>query len=278
MSGDHGGGAGHKEIDADLQAKILSDPQVQKLIKEGGERALSNPEVQEQILRTCKEKFPECAGSAAAAAKAWAADPATQARAKAAASAALGYAANAGDLVLRQIEQGPAGVRTLTFLTSCASLALAVLELVNPLRIFGHAVTYAVAVYQVVFAGTAMLFEVPPHWHVRIQERTGLPISSYQDMLIANARFLSLVGGRGLFYSFQGTLWLALSSEILEVAVGLALVSMGALHLLMHFDVMPQTVAQKMRDGFKRMETSSDDAAPRIARIRSQLFKSHLPA
>lgn len=253
-----------KVIDADVQAQLLSDPKVQALIKEKGEQALSDPAVQAQILATCQEKFPEYAGNAANAAKAWASDPATQAKAKAAAGAALGYAADAGNILLKQIEQGPAGVRMLTFLVSCGSLVLAGKDLINPLSIIGHAPTYTVALYQVIFACTTILFEVPPDWHKKVQDKTGFPINSYQDMLIENCKFLSLVGGRGLFYIFQGTLWLAVSeiTDLLEMAVGLMLLFMGVLHLLMHFKIMPQEVAQKMRDGYKSVAASSGAAAP----------------
>lgn len=247
----------------DMQDKILSSPEVEAAVKRAGQNALNDPAVQEQILKTCKEKFPEYAGAAGAKVKEWAKDPEVQARAKAYAGVALTSIAGAGSALLKQIEQGPAGVRVLAFLVSMASATLAVIDLFNIFNIFGHLVLYVVSVYQFIGAMTTVLFEVPPDWHIKVQEKTGLPISSYQDFLIEQARFLSSVMGRGLFYIFQGTMWLAFASftEFLELGVGAALVFIGCLHVFMHFGIMPQHVASKMREGYKTVASSSHSGA-----------------
>lgn len=243
-------------LSADQQQQLLSDPKVQEMVKKAGADALSDPAVQKQLMDTCKEKFPELAGQAADQLKAWANDPAVQAQAKACAGVAMAYVAGAGDAFMKQIEQGPAGVRVLAFLTSLASASLAVFDLINPLQIFGHIIMYMIACYQFIFAMTTVLFEVPPEWHVKFQEKTGFPVSSYQDLLINNAKFLALNGGRGIFYLFQGTLWLAFASmtEFLDLGVGCALVFIGLLHILMHFGILPQDVAKKMRSGYEQVK------------------------
>ena len=78
-----------------------------------------------------------------------------------------------------------------------------------------------------------------------------------QDMLLDKCKFLSETLGRGGFYIFQGTLWLCFAclgfllgtgipflwlgfvlrsvTDILDLAVGLALVACGMLNMLMHF-------------------------------------------
>merc|ERR1711972_181963 len=140
-------------------------------------------------------------------------DPAVQAKAKRYAGAVLDYAAKAGDKLLNQIEQGPAGVRVLAFLGSLASAINAVMSLINVFSVFGHLILYMVSLYQFIFSLTTIIFEAPPETVQKIQQTCPfLKVDTYQAMLLENAKFMSLVGGRGMFYIFQGTLWLALAS------------------------------------------------------------------
>lgn len=240
-------------MDAKTQEALLSDPRVTQSIKQAGNSALSDPEVQRQILEACKEKFPEYAGQAKDQVKAWAKDPAVQAKAKQYAGVVLDYAAKAGDHLLNQIEQGPAGVRVLAFLGSLASAINAVMSLINVFSVFGHMILYMVSVYQFIFSLTTMIFEAKPEWVQKIQQTCpALQVDSYQDLLMENARFLSLSGGRGMFYIFQGTLWLAFASwaEFLNFLIGAFLCFIGVLHVLMHYGIMPQSVAAKMRESY----------------------------
>lgn len=245
-------------ISADVQDRLLQDPQVRASIQRAGEQALSDPQVQQQIMETCKEKFPEYAEVAKEEVQAWARDPKTQARAKEYAGKALQYVAGAGEQVLKHIEQGPAGVRVLAFVAAAASAADSFVSVFDVFTVVLQPVTYIVSSYQLLFALTSMLFEAPPDWIVAIEEKTNLPISKYQDLLMLNARFLSLAGGRGLFYIFQGTMWLAFASftELLNLAVGVFLMFVGTIHLLLHFGFSHVEIAQKMRHGYEAVSTT----------------------
>jgi len=240
----------------------LQDPRVQQSLVNAGEAALKDPEVQRQIIEACKDRFPEYAAEAKAQVKVWANDPKVQAKAKSMAKAAVQFIGSAGEQILKKIEQGPAGVRFLAFVASATSGGLAVMSLLNVLLIFSHLVLYMVSVYQLLFSLTTMLFEMNPDWVVTIEEKSRIPVSAYQDMLLVNARFLSLTGGRGLFYLFQGTLWLSFASftELFKLAAGLFLLFVGLLHVLMHFGVAPKDVATKMREGYSKVRSSSSSA------------------
>lgn len=240
-------------ISAEQQKALLSDPQVQAALKNAGEAALNDPAVQKQILDTCKEKFPELASQAATKIKEWANDPAVQAQAKEYAGLALHYAgvgaSMAGEQFNKLIEQGPAGVRLLAFGGGVAALVKAVLTfmgLLNPLTIFTGLVFYVLVGYQVIFALTTMLFEAPTEW---VEKIPGL--SAYQDLLIEKAKFLSEVGGRGLFYGFQGTLWLCFASftELFNFVLGVYFLFLFALHVGMAYGIMPKEIVDKVAGG-----------------------------
>merc|ERR1719343_612430 len=76
-------------------------------------------------------------------------DPKVQAKAKHYAGKAMAFVGSAGDQMLKQIEQGPAGVRVLAFIGSAASATNAVMSLINILQVFGNTVLYMISCYQV---------------------------------------------------------------------------------------------------------------------------------
>merc|ERR1712232_70444 len=241
-----------------IQDALLKDPKVQAEIQKASHDALNDPAVQNALMQAFQEKFPEYAAQARDHILAWARDPDVQARAKQYAGVALGFAADAGNQIMKRIEQGPVGVRLLAFAAgvgSCTNSVLSLIEIKTLLA--GHLILYMIAVYQLVFSLTTMLFEAPPEWIQNVQATIALPIDSYHDMLIENCRFLSLSGGRGMFYIFQGTLWLAFATlkNPVTLAVGCFLIFIGALHVMMYCCIMPQTVAAKMRDGYAAVAT-----------------------
>merc|ERR1712008_296613 len=104
-----------------------------------------------------------------------------------------------------EVKQGSPFVRLLAFGVSVFSCVLSILHLVNITSFFSDLALYLVSIYQVIFSLTAILFEAKPQWIQAVEEKTRAPISKYQDLLIDNAKFLTLNGGRGMFYFFQGT-------------------------------------------------------------------------
>mmetsp|Transcript_112808 Transcript_112808/g.319548 ORF Transcript_112808/g.319548 Transcript_112808/m.319548 type:complete len:177 (+) Transcript_112808:99-629(+) len=153
------------------------------------------------------------------------------------------------------VEQGSAIVRLFAFGVSVFSCVLALWHLVNITTLFSNLILYLIAIYQVVFSLSTVMFESKPEWIQTFEERTKIPVSRYQDLLIDNAKFLALAGGRGLFYFFQGTLWLAFGlNEFPNLLCGGLFCLVGAIHVLMHFGIMPEHVATKVREGYEKVQ------------------------
>eukprot|EP00747_Dinoflagellata_sp_TGD_P167903 gnl/TRDRNA2_/TRDRNA2_193202_c0_seq1.p1 gnl/TRDRNA2_/TRDRNA2_193202_c0~~gnl/TRDRNA2_/TRDRNA2_193202_c0_seq1.p1 ORF type:complete len:261 (-),score=51.56 gnl/TRDRNA2_/TRDRNA2_193202_c0_seq1:111-893(-) len=244
--------------------ELLKDPKVQEAVKKAGKDALNDPNVQKQIVDTCKEKFPQIAAQAAQQVQVWANDPEVRKQAYfyagMAGQYALKYGGEAAENTLHLIEQGPAGVRLLAFGSSTASCVVGVMHVIDFSKIFGHLFMWILSVYQIMFALTTMLFEAKPEWI----QKVGFA-NSYQEMLMQKAPFLSEVMGRGLFYIFQGTMWVGHFDfgEFLSLLVGLALIAVGVLHVLMAYGVMPQQVAEKLRTkGSEYGLLAQDSSAP----------------
>jgi len=235
-------------VDPALRDQILQDPRVQEAVKKAGQDALSDPAVQAEIMKVAKEKFPEVASAAKDKLVEWANDPEVQAKAYQYAGMAADIAWQSVSQVGSLIEQGPSGVRILAFVGGVAALLQCIwvlLGLFSPVAASAQIPKYVVHFYQAAFASTTILFEAKPEW---IQKVPGL--NDYQDMLIEKAKFLAEATGRGLFYGFQGTLWLCFSSMTApaEMLIGLWFIWMAVMHVLMGFGIMPQEVAKKMRD------------------------------
>lgn len=236
----------------EMQKKLLNDPQVQAAIKKAGTDALNDPKVQDMIVKTAKEKFPEYSEKALAQAKQWAQDPEVQAKAYHYAGIAGAYLGQAGEVTVNLVEQGPTGVRILAFAAGVASCVNAVLFMVD----VGHLMklpVYVVSVYQLIFSLTTMIFEAPPSV---IEKMPG--ITAYQDTLIEKAKFISESAGRGVFYAFQGTLWLAFAdiAKLVDILIGLYMIFVGVLYIAMHFGKLG-VVAGKMRQGYQRVAAGS---------------------
>ncbi|CAJ1420645.1 unnamed protein product [Effrenium voratum] len=235
-------------MDPKIRDQILQDPQVQAAVKKAGQDALSDPAVQAEIMKVAKEKFPEAASAAKDKIVEWANDPEVQKAAYKYAGVAADYAWQSVSQVGSLIEQGPAGVRVLAFVGGVGALAQSIwvlCGLLNPAAAATMIPKYVVHFYQATFAMTTMLFEAKPEW---IQQVPGL--NAYQDMLISKAKFLAEATGRGLFYGFQGTLWLCFASltDLVHLALGGWFLFMAFLHILMGFGIMPQEVAKKMQE------------------------------
>lgn len=252
------------DVPDSVKQQLMQDPKVQAAIQEqvkkmGGDalEALKDPKVQQQILDTCKEKFPEYADKAKKQVLEFVNDPEVQRQAKAWANTAGAYALSAGGALIAQIQQGPAGIRFLSFCGGAASFANGIMDLINPLGALVHPVKYTLAVYQMLFSFTTMLFEAKPEW---IQKLSGL--DKYQDMLMDKAKFLSETLGRGLFYIFQGTLWLCFASlsDVIDLGVGIWMVFVGVLNLLVHFGGYT-SFAEKVAEGYQKLSSTEPAAS-----------------
>lgn len=224
---------------------LLSDPQVQAVIARCGQ-GLENPEVVRAVADAAVRTGLNRAQDAMAFAQKLSKDPAVQAQAssiaKAAGQAAMAGVAAAASGFMSCIEQGPAGVRLLACLGGAGSLALSGLSLLNPLTLVFGPARYVIGAYQALFSLTTVLYELPQE---QVEQLPG--ITRYQSFLRKWCPFLSVVGGRGLFYIFQGSLWLSMAgiTNLVTLGLGFYLSCIGALHLAMHFGVTPLAAVRR---------------------------------
>jgi hypothetical protein len=244
---------GDGAIDPKVQEALLSDPRVQDAMKKSGEQALNNPAVQDAIFKVAKENLTaENAAKVANSCKQWAQDPEVQAKARHYAGMAMAGAGQIGQQVLGCIEQGPDGIRFLCFVASLVSIGFACWEIVVKVLEF-HALLVINGLFLMLFAFTTALFEAKPE---TIQKYS---LSKYQDMLLEYAKFISTALGRGLFYIYQGMLWLITVGadsplswfqipNLLDIILGGFFLIMGGFHIAMHYDIMPQEVVVKAKE------------------------------
>eukprot|EP00811_Abedinium_folium_P003341 NODE_13071_length_1187_cov_3.473585.p2 GENE.NODE_13071_length_1187_cov_3.473585~~NODE_13071_length_1187_cov_3.473585.p2 ORF type:complete len:307 (+),score=99.67 NODE_13071_length_1187_cov_3.473585:118-921(+) len=240
-----------QELNQQMFETLLEDPAVQNAVKKAGEDALNNPAVQEAILKKCQEKFPGVADKAKGKIKTMAADPDNQEKAYKCAGMAVVYAKGAKREFVSHLEQGPAGVRVLACLGGLAACGLAGFNLVNVFGILTHTLSYISNIYQVIFSLSVIIFEAPDEWVEKASEKAPF-ILSYHDTLEDNAKFLTQVGGRGLMYIFLGTLWIGSAgissiTGLCALGLGFYLALIGAFHVLMHFNILPKQVLDKVR-------------------------------
>lgn len=255
------------KVDPKVQEMILSSPEVQEAMKKSGEQALENPEVQAAIVKVAKENLTaENAAKVAGMAKDWAQDPEVQAKARHYAGMAMAFAGQAGAKVVGCIEQGPAGVQFLCFCVSIASMGrggMVAFTSVTSLNIL-H---FLVGLFQILFAFTTTLFESDPKYVDKFK------LGGYQDMLMEYGKFMCTCMGRGLFYIFQGLLWFMKVENFsilnlmhyIDLGLGVALILLGILHIFMHYDIMPQEVAVKVKEavnakGYEKLNETDSKA------------------
>lgn len=237
--------------------QLLTLPKVKDSIFRAGTDVLSHPEVQQELLKSCKEQFPQAAAAAVANIQEWAKDPKVQKEAKAASGLVAHYALSYKDKVSGLVHMGPDGLRVLAFGVGCAALVSTVftfLTLLNPLNIIGGFFTYEMAFYMAIFAITTMLFEAPTDYLKWIPGADG-----YHNILIDKVKFLTEAGGRGLFYIFQGSLFLGLSAwtNIFRLVVGFHFMLIGILYLGMHYGILPGVMYDKFEGEVKWLAGST---------------------
>lgn len=238
----------------DVARKLLEDPAVQQIMQErcvktGNNAAeiLTDGEVQKTILQACSERFPEHAAQAKQRMSEFAIDPDVQNHARQAMDWASHYLGQGGALVITNIEVGPTPVRCCASLAAGISAIRAAGYLLNPLGLWTDTVVFVLAAYQLLFAITTGLFEVKVEW---VQSVASL--DSYQNTLIDKAKFTSETVGRGLFFAFQGALWMCFTCHWSDTVCGACLVFVGTLFLFVHYCGFT-TLAEKVTNGYRAL-------------------------
>merc|ERR1719460_3051447 len=132
--------------------------------------------------------------------------------------------------------KGPQGVQMLAFGGGCAGVFIGGL---NIFRIFGADsigfVEWIIAFYQILFGLIMITLEVQGAWVEKYPWA-----KDKQAQLVEYCRFLTILGGRGAFYFFVGSLTVGNGFspplEIDEILVGLYIFFIGGLCIAMQFN------------------------------------------
>jgi len=122
--------------------------------------------------------------------------------------------------VRAHIQSSSNAVRAGSFLGGVMTVVIAFFNMLNLLGIATDSIGYIVNMYLLFFGIITVFLEGKPEW---------MFFRKIQDIIYAEAHFLSVVNGRALFYLFEGSLFVA-QMKILSILVG---AYMGALGILM---------------------------------------------
>eukprot|EP00747_Dinoflagellata_sp_TGD_P184853 gnl/TRDRNA2_/TRDRNA2_40885_c0_seq1.p1 gnl/TRDRNA2_/TRDRNA2_40885_c0~~gnl/TRDRNA2_/TRDRNA2_40885_c0_seq1.p1 ORF type:complete len:192 (-),score=49.14 gnl/TRDRNA2_/TRDRNA2_40885_c0_seq1:171-746(-) len=142
------------------------------------------------------------------------------------------------------IQRGPSGVRQLCFLGGILTVLFGLLSLVDVLEALAEPLQYLVNSYLMLFGLVTCIIESPPEWLQQSEK-----LQRAQSFVHEFAKFLTTLGGRGLFYLFQGSLSMTFSWS-LSFLLALYMFFMGVVCILMQYGIdVP---------GVKRVEDSTE--------------------
>lgn len=140
------------------------------------------------------------------------------------------------------VEAGPAGIQILCFLAGCLTLVVGIMKLANLFAIFDP-FCLIMNIYTVIFGIVTICVEADVD---RLQETPFLNffadrVFSTQEYLNVNAKFLTLLGGRGLFYFGVGLVMMLRCTSIfcLFFIAGVANIVTGVLCIMLHYGYTP---------------------------------------
>jgi hypothetical protein len=143
--------------------------------------------------------------------------------------------------------KGPQGVQMLAFGGGCAGVFIGGL---NIFRIFGTDsigfVEWIIAFYQIFFGLIMITLEIQGEWVAKYPKAKEM-----QATLVEYCRFLTILGGRGAFYFFVGSLTIGNGFsdpvEVDEILVGVYIFFIGGLCIAMQLN--PQVAQPQANPG-----------------------------
>mmetsp|Transcript_57691 Transcript_57691/g.134970 ORF Transcript_57691/g.134970 Transcript_57691/m.134970 type:complete len:225 (+) Transcript_57691:71-745(+) len=137
------------------------------------------------------------------------------------------------------IEQAPHRIKLMCFFGGVAVVFNGIFGVLNVFGAFNNFIFYIVNFYQVVFGIVTCISELHPGF---LGQGDTMPdiVDFFQRELHLWAKGLTLLGGRGLFYIFQGSL-VVVSSGMLSIGliIGLYMFFVGCLCISLHFKKNP---------------------------------------
>jgi len=195
------------------QQKLLADPEAQNFLINHASEMMKDPEMQ----ALAKKKGLQVA------------------------DAGLHAAAAFGGAFQKYVEEGPAGISMLCFLTSIFTMIVMALDIVNIFQVLFDPFTFVMSAYVLFFSTTTFILEADPDtiatWPV--VERLAPHIRELQKTFFEYAKFLTHLIGRGAFYVFIGLVLITQCWFCLFFIAGAANITVGALCIMLHFGYKP---------------------------------------
>jgi len=121
-------------------------------------------------------------------------------------SAGLSTLSECFSAVLHYVQQGPGseGVGWLCFVGGFFTTIYSLFSLIDIFTALFHPLLYLLSIYFLLFGLMTCILEAPDEWQKRSKR-----LARVRTFIRENARFLTTKGGSGLFYLFQGSLWLS---------------------------------------------------------------------
>lgn len=221
----------------DTSRRLLEDSLVQQAIQEYCEKSgkdaadsLKDAGVQKAITTACRERFSDWADALDQNLARWVLDHQVRNLARLATEWSLSLMQKESDtIVVARVQQGSPAV---VFAAQCTNLIVFVhctISICVPTTLLWDPVAFVVIAHQLMFALASALFEVRAHWVQSV-----VVLDECQNYLMEKAKFMAENVGRGLFYLFQASVWLALMGSndsmwficfVCTFGVGVALIS-----------------------------------------------------
>lgn len=133
---------------------------------------------------------------------------------------ALDGAHNSFLLLKEHVQRGPDGISWLCFVGGLATTVLGILGFFSFFAAVMEPVDYSMHLFEASFGVTTCVLEAPAKWVEKMEK-----LERAQKFIEEFAKFLTTLGGRGLFYLFQGSLTFA--TEPLSVTTALSIYMCG---------------------------------------------------
>eukprot|EP00392_Amoebophrya_sp_AT5.2_P008142 g8161.t1 len=247
---------GALQSNAKLQQAVMEDPQMQAYVKNNAGNMAQDPRVQAFLKQKAKEAGAELLKNVRS-------------------SAAKGM-----DAFKKYVQAGPAGIQMLCFITGGFTFVVGLLGIINLFSMFETPFTFVMNLYVVSFGAITIIVEADDERmkHTPILEYVAPKVEQLQGYLNEEAKFLTLLWGRGFFYVFIGLLMGTQCWVCLFFIAGAANITMGVLCLLTHFGVeVDIDYMQDMAgDAYDRISSMSDADAAQFGRAAEAWAKSSL--
>ncbi|CAD7942408.1 unnamed protein product [Amoebophrya sp. A120] len=237
-----------------LQEAVMKDPEMQKIAKDNAQNLLQDPRVKDFL----KEQAKNAAGKAM--------------------QALRGSAVKGLEAFKKYVQAGPAGIQMLCFLSGCFTLVIGVLGVINLFSAIESPFTFVMNIYVLTFGLVALIVEADEERlsETPLLEYVAPKILVAQELLHVEAKFLTLLWGRGLFYVFVGLLMATQCWLCFFFLAGAANVTVGVLCLLTHFgvDIDIDYMSRQAGTAYDKISTVTDADAAQFGRAAEAWAKS----